>query len=471
MSQLVYLLTVDAVDESDDPQTLRFASGDYRADANNWPPRLITPVLFAGGVRMPWLGIGGGQNVGVAELANSDGRLDYLADWSFNGRDLTCQTYDGSTLMTIFRGTVSRVEVTKRTVKFILRDRANFLNDPYPQDTYLGDGTTDLEGRSDIAGVPKPKVLGSVSNATPVLVDYAKQIYQVSSLADCDITAARDRGVELTDAGSYASENDLLTGGAPASGSYKTWEGFVRLGVQPQALTVDAEQADNTADDVLDLVVTGAGATLDAPTLSQEVGIYLRDKRSTADLLNELVASVAGMWWYNASDEVEVKTLAVGTASHTIPQHRVLEITRQSGGSGSNGLPVYRVVHRFDRVETVQTDVAITAPLPDRWANAYREDASEDSTIKTRHLLSEELVVDTARRTSGSFASDLVTLLKVRRDQTSVRTRLDLYGDVELGDTVTIEHERFGYSSGRDMVVISRQPDAVGNTITFGLWG
>ncbi|MCR9092455.1 MAG: hypothetical protein NXI11_13960, partial [Proteobacteria bacterium] len=205
---LVYLLTVAALDENGGPATLRFANGDYHEDGENWPPRLIKPILFAERARATWLR-SDSTSRGDVEIDNSDGRFDYILDYALDGRALTLQTWDGATLTTVVRGTVSRVEVTRTVIRLILRDRAEVYNRPHSLDTYAGDGS-DLEGSSDIAGRAKPKVFGSVSNATPVEVDFGLQIYQVSSLSDCTITAARDRGVALTDEGEYASQADLL---------------------------------------------------------------------------------------------------------------------------------------------------------------------------------------------------------------------------------------------------------------------
>lgn len=496
---LVYLLTLDALDAADNPVTLRYASGDYHADGNNWPPRLQRPALFAGRARIPWLR-SNNTSQGDLELANSDGRLDELVDYALDGRALLIQTWDGTALATVLRGTVSRVEATRNSVRLILRDPSAYLAENHPQDTYAGDGT-DLEGGEDIAGRAKPQVLGAVSNATPVLVDYGLQIYQVSSLSDCTVTAARDRGVALTSAGTYDSEADLLDEAlTPPAGHYRSWQGFIRLGATAQSLTVDAQQASPHAADVLTAIVTAAGGQLADPpvttapyitadgsayetandgiyyvttaTLGALVGIYLDDARSTEAMIDELAASVGGYWRTDASGHVALHVLGIGTPAAVIPRHRILGIERTAGGAGGNGLPVHRVVVRADRVATTQTDLAAGAANAARWRTEYREFAAADAATKTRHPLSSELRIDTALRSGGrQLAIRLRDLLKERRDRTQVTVRLDQYGARDIGDTVTVEHPRFGYEAGRDMLILGRTPDAERGALTLDVWG
>lgn len=490
-----YPLTVEALDAVGDPITLRYSLGDYHADGENWPRRVVKPSLFAGAARMPWLRSGGRQNVGDIELGNADGGLDALVDYALDGRAATQQSWDGETLRTEVTGTVSRVEIERRIVRLILRDEAEFLAEDHPQDSYLGDGSP-LEGDGDIAGNPKPQVLGSVVNATPVQTSYGLQIYQVSSLADCIVPAARDRAVPLTHAGEYASEAELIDEAlTPAPGTFRSWRGFVRLGDTAQALTVDAHQSLTTAQAIAEHLVTAAGGTFEAVALSAayeladgsqyeladgsvyhitinpmspECGIYLDAPRSTASMLDELAASIGGYWLMR--DHVRFRPLRIGTPVATIPAHRVLDIRRQRGGAGENGLPVHRIVVGYDRVATTQTDVAAAATSKARWASEYRRDRAEDTAVKQRHPLSTSLRIDTARRSPG-LASTLLALLGQRRDTSTVTTRLDLYSEIEIGDTITVQHPRFGYEAGRDMLVIGRTPDVADNSVALEVWG
>ena len=471
--RLTYLLTVDALDGADTPVTVRMASDTYRADGHNWPRRL-KPVLFAARVRMPWLRQSN-ASAGDIVFNNPDGELDYLQDYALDGRSASLQTWDGSTLRTVLETTIARVETTAREIRLILRGVGEYLAESHPQAVYAGDGSA-LEGTADIAGQPKPQVWGDVSNATPVLVNYALQIYQVSSLDDCEIYAARDRAVPLTQGSDYASEAELVDPApsfTPPAGEFRAWRGFARLGSTAQALTLDARQASAEAQDVLAGLVTAAGGTAAAGNpVSPRVGIYLTQPRSTESMLDEIAASIGGFWRIDSAGDVVLQKLQIGTPVAAIRHRQMKAIERTAAGAGENGLPVHRVVVRADRVATVQTDVAASAPQKARWAAEYREFVAESAATKTRHPLSRALVIDTALREGAqTLADELLTLLSTRRDSTRVTVSLADYCGCALGDTITPTHPRFGHAAGRDMVLLGREPDAARDAVTFELWG
>lgn len=469
--RLTYLLTADALDEADNPVTVRMASDTYREDAHNWPRRL-KPALFANRARMPWLRTSNASEGDIA-LSNPDGELDYLQDYALDGRTALLQSWDGTTLRTVLESTIVRVETATREIRLILRGVGEYLAENHPQAVYAGDSTA-LEGDADIAGQPKPQVWGDVSNATPVLVNYALQIYQVSSLDDCEVYAARDRAVPLTQASDYASEAELVNPTlTPASGEFRAWRGFARLGSTAQALTLDARQTSAQAQDVLAGLVSAAGGTASASNpVSSRVGIYLTQPRSTESMLDEIAASIGGFWRIDSAGEVALQALQIGTPMAAIRHRQIQAIERTAAGAGENGLPVYRVVIRADPVETVQTDVAASASQKARWATEYREFVAESAATKTRHPLSRALVIDTALREGGQALADhLLTLLSVRRDSTQLTVGLSDYCACEPGHTISPTHPRFGYENGRDMVVLGREPDAARDAITFELWG
>lgn len=496
----VYLLTAAALDGAGDPVTVRVASDGYHEDAHNWPRRLSRPVLFAAAARMPWLRDVGSGSVGDAQIDNSDGRFDALIDYALDGRDLLIEAWDGAALKTVQRATITRTEADRDSIRLVLRPRGEYLQQDHPQDIYAGDGSP-LEGDDDIAGQPKQQVHGSIRNGTPVLVNFGLQIYQISSLDDCTVSAARDRAVPLAYAGDYASEADLIDEAlTPPAGTFRRWRGYVRLGSTAQALTVDAHQSNTHATALLEQLVTAAGGVVADPPLRYEpyitadgsayetadgstyqvtvnplsppCGILLDQPRSTASMIDELAASIGGYWTLNADDEVSLRSLRIEAPVAEIKPHQIRAIERLNGGAGANGLPIWRISVQADRVETVQSDVAAGAPNAARWASEYRTWRASDSAVRTRHPLSPELTVQTALRSEApALASRLGELLGTRRDTTQITVPLALHGDRQIGDTITVRHPRFGYASGRDMIVLGREPSASDDDITFRLWG
>ncbi len=197
------LFSVSALDASNTAQTLRFSLGRYiDDDANPYATRIRKPALVTvapndGGL----LSIFAQASIGDIELVNTDGGLNYLADWAVDGRSASVSVVeDDGTVVTRFHGTVGRMTESGGNVVFNLKALQETLNNPHPMAAYAGDNVapSGLEGTADtIGGDVKPKVFGDVRNITPVLVNAPLQIYQVSSRDDCRITAVYDEGVGL----------------------------------------------------------------------------------------------------------------------------------------------------------------------------------------------------------------------------------------------------------------------------------
>ncbi|KKL24278.1 hypothetical protein LCGC14_2416890, partial [marine sediment metagenome] len=98
----------------------------------------------------------------------------------------------------------------------------------------------------DLKGKPKPVLYGVVQNIAPPLVNTSKLIYQVADATLNSVDAVYDRGVALTDGGSYASEADLLNDGLePDPGEFKYYlvGGYFRIGSSPAGvITADATE-------------------------------------------------------------------------------------------------------------------------------------------------------------------------------------------------------------------------------------
>jgi len=230
------------VDNIGTKQILRYSSGAYVTSPMSVPPnvyyeeRLKHPSL----VRLDMFSSGrtyGSSQIGVGELvlSNSDGALDYLQDFGFDGQELVLrvgrQDTDISTFDIVLTATMEQVEITQRELVIRVRDKQNILNEPLQQNLYLGTGG--VEGSDlTIKGQVKPLVYGKVFNIVPVTVNSLNFIYQVSDSNIHDIAFVYDAGLALTKGANYASLSDLLTI-SPAAGQYRQFQGYFRLGVRP----------------------------------------------------------------------------------------------------------------------------------------------------------------------------------------------------------------------------------------------
>ncbi|CAA0103612.1 hypothetical protein [Zhongshania aliphaticivorans] len=493
----VWVVDIAALDASDELITLRFASGDYtQVDAGPlhhfYDPKLTQPALFQvlanTGVLLPG---GGRTSIGQVELLNTDGELNALADYAVDGRLMTLRRVENGTATTVLTATVERMTFAGNRVIFSLRDPLAALDQAIESNVYAGtnilpDGT---EGTvADIGGTRKPLVFGSVVNATPILVNTSKLVYQVHDGSDVSVTAVRDRGVTLTHQGSASSLSNLLAV-APDPGKYRDYQGYFCLGTAGKAVTCDAARDNMGAGDVFDEIVSDAGFVVDSSDIAAlnaigDVGIYVTDEMSRR-LVLETVAHGCGCYYaLNEDGVIRVVALAAPTtADITIETWQIASLDRIATGSGENGLPITKVTLRADRVATVQNDLAEAAVNPARYTTEYRNAVAEDTAVRTRHPLAGELIIDSPLRSVGAaqgVVDTLLPLLKVRRDRTECGVKPRRATDeiqsedfdisaLFLGANVRLNTERLGYP--RTFVLLGWRLDAIQDRVYLMLWG
>jgi len=477
---MTWTLTIQARDEENQPQTLRFSQGIYLdEDDNFYNPCIQQPGLYEAGLYAGQLLNQSRSGFGETTLLNDDGRLDYLADYAVDGREMVL-AFNGVPQVI---GTVARLAFSDTEVSVVLRDPLEPMRSPHPMGTYAGDNVlpNGLEGtQDDIAGEPKPLVFGQARNAQPVQVNTSLLIYQVSSLADCTIQAVYDRGVALTDGGTYASLAELQST-APAAGQWRAYQGYFRLGsTATGTVTVDAEQSDPRAGAVAQALATARGYTLhedDVDTLNAygAVRFYLTSETNTLDLLDRIAESIGG-WLAVQADQV----LRLGDweapepTDVAIRDNAIETVTRSATGAGPGGLPVWRVTVECDRIETVQDDLAgnVDNARRARLAKQTRRVVATDETVRERHPLAGEITINSVLASyaqSQAVADRVLQLLSVRRDSVKVEALEALLPTV--GGNLTLITPRQGYGSGRATRVTGYRLNAQTNELSLNLWG
>ena len=482
----VWAVDIAALDGSDTAVTLRFASGDYTQVESGpahyyYEPRLIQPALFQ--VRAntgPLLSGSGRTSVGQVELLNSDGGLDYLADYAVDGRAMTVRLIDGGSEATYLIATVERMTFSGNRVLFSLRDPLAALDQSINTTLYAGNNTlpAGVEGTdNDIGGTRKPLVFGAVVNATPVLVNTSKLIYQVHDGSDVTVSAVRDRGVPLSFESTATDLADLLAT-APAAGYWRTYQGYISLGSAAQSVTCDASRDDVGAGDVFDEIAVDAGFTVSSTDITAlnaigDVGLYIIDESSRRSAL-ESIAHGCGCY-YALNDEGVIRVIALAAPSVTditIEDTFITSLDRVATGSSDIGLPVASVTVRADKVSTVQSDMAAAAINPARYANQYRNAKADDAAIRARHPLSVDMIIDSPLcdlSDAQAVADVLLPLLKVRRDVVECGVQdLDVQA-LFVGATVTLNTPRLGYP--RSFILLGWRLDSNQRRAYLNLWG
>lgn len=477
---MTWTLTFQARDEENQPQTLRFSQGIYLdAEDNFYDPRIQQPGLYEGGLYAGQLLQQSRSGFGETTLLNDDGGLDYLADYAVDGREMEL-AYNGVPQVI---GTVARLAFSDTEVSVVLRDPLELLRTPHPMHTYAGTNVLPdgLEGtEDDIAGEPKPLVLGEVRNAQPVLVNTAKLIYQVSSLANCAVTAVYDRGFALDNGGNYTSLAQLQST-APAPDEYRSYQGYIRLGsTATGTITVDAKQSDARAGSVAQALAAAKGYTLhasDVATLNTygAVRFYLTSETNTLDLLDRIAESIGGWLAVQPGQVLRLRDWEAPTpTADAIRDYSIVTISRSATGAGEGGLPVWRVTLECDRIETVQDDLAGNIPEARRarMAKQTRRVVASNDAVLNRHPLAGEITINSVLANyakSQQVAQRVLALLSVRRDTVQVDAIEAPLPTV--GGNLILITPRQGYGAGRAMRVTGYRLNAETNELSLNLWG
>jgi hypothetical protein len=494
MNERIWLLTIEALDELNFPKTLRFASGDYiDPDGNYYDLRIKQPALYTNSAFLgSVLSANSVSGYGESVLVNPDGGLDYLADYATDGRKMTLSLLleDGS-IKEVLSGSVQGLRFEGSTVSVQLRDEQTVLDTPHPYSTYLGsnvlpNGVEGLPG--DIRGIQKPRVFGNVRNVEPMLVNTVNRIYQVhdvSKSTGVDVIAVYDRGVLLLLGETKGSLNQLMSS-TPAAGYYNKWQGYFKLGSQPSGvITADVDSTKSLAGDVVSDILSEVGYTLDAAsktflnTSSGRIGIYMLSETTTSEMLNTVSQGVGAYWFVSKTGFVFFTPLSEPLNPFVeLFDYQILNISRKSTGAGSNGLPIHKVRLKVDKVEFEQTDLAPGADelVRAKVTNQWRESSYENSSVKTRHPLSEELILETAIRdvTNGNQqAQRIQQFLGVRRDSVSLSARLndEIVDLLEVGKVVRVTSRKLGYSSGKNFVILGYTLNARLSKVDLELFG
>ena len=332
---------------------------------------------------------GGTQiSVGSSTLANADGELDFLLDYSWDGRSVVVkkglkgQPY--SSFITEFAG--SSLELTAATGELVLtiRDNSYKLAVPIQNNKYLGSGGK--EGGADLKDTRKPLCYGPVRNLAPVAVDDVRLVYQIHDGPIVSVDAVYDRAVPLTLYGNYGSYSTLLAVSVPP-GYYATCvaEGFLKLGAPTVGtLTTDVHgqySSSTTIGALAKAILMGkVGLTsddlyegsfdqlaVDAP-YSYE-GVYIPGSDSQADeILETLVSSVDSFWFLDKSGRINVRRFKFRTPVAAVRAEDVAGLQRQS-----SPYPLYKVVTNYSKNPTVLSSDEFT--LPRELLNGYLLDS------------------------------------------------------------------------------------------------
>lgn len=444
------------------------------------------------------------QGYGAVELNNMDGGLDgwrayYLAG---NEYEVFALTYAGEpssswTSVMKMRMRFCRLELQRMTIA--LRDRLAELEVPLAKNFFAGTGT--LEGESWVANVRKPWGVGDCYNLSPVLIndDAGNSIYVCHDGAYDAATVGRYEkvvGTVLSREANYTTQAALFST-APSSGATRRWPtgGAFRLGNQwSYEITTDISFSDTTgklAHNCLSAMAQRAGissgdissadiSALDAsPTINS--GYYVKDDEHALSAMAK-VANGAGLWFgFDRTGVLRIGKVDTysGSSVYAFTEYNTGEIIRDV--SGGLTAPIWSVTMRWKRrwrttagAALAWSGLVVDADVGREWD----EYTTTDATTLTNNPHAQAVVRDSYSLNLDSVAAPSteaarqLTLFKALRAvyRVTAQVSADLL-DVDLGNTVTLQHSRFGLTSATSFKVVAVEWDFGRDRVTFSLWG
>lgn len=492
----VYLSNVAFMDRTDTASPFYYKPFEPRIIS----PLNITETLFepgkTGGVLNP--------KRGTISLSNADGALDYLLGYSWDKKPISLYVMRTDNIniaaefddhFLIFKGLTLGVSASISTIDIVVSDFSTRLDQDFPSATYAGTGGN--EGSANLAGQPKPVVLGQVYNIPPVLVDESNNVYQVHNGAITSVDAVYENGESLTLTTDYTV--DLTNGrftlvSAPTgiitaditndidSGSPSLYPGTNGAGFIIKHLFENyAGMVDGT--DFARITFQQSG-----PVNNTEHGAYFDTRTTVLDAVSMFANSVGASIFpatvgglSNGLLSIIVPSFPVSnpstSAADPITDNEIIDIEqlateRYSGvdvriGYKKNYRPLSETelsASPDDRdFVTREWRISSLALLSTTWGSAYEGLRSID--INTTAV-------------SSSDASTIATRFSNfhLRDANVYRVRLKMTASyLEIGDAVELRSSRFNLTDssgdGYPMLILSRFDDYEANEITLELMG
>lgn len=475
---------------------------------STWPntiyePRLAVPLVLEREIPiLPETDRRGSVSYGAVELVNADGGLDdYVNSYAVNGRPVRIllgpgPAADGTPADYAAFSTVAKVVGDQWAsdlgrLRITVRDQGFRLEGPLQTTLYGGTGGAD--GNAEVQGRPKPLALGIVRNVTPVLIDTANAVFQVNDGPVLAIDAVRDQGLALTPGADYP-DHAALVAAAVAPGTFATClaGGYFRLGTFPTAGLLTADLRGDANGGYVDthgavakrLLTQRAGialAELDVGSFdswpSGAMGLYAADPISTAQVLDDLAASVGG-WWVTRQDG------RIGAGRLSEPATRspalVLDQTniRAIDPLDLPALPRWRQRVGYQRNWTVQRgediNASVGAALRQFLLAAWRVQTQADATVQSRYPLAPDPpplpTFFDGVGDAGALCDALMDLHSPTRQAFAVTIGASGHL-VDLNDAVRLAWPRWGLSAGKTFAIFGHRIDGDRGTVTLKLWG
>ena len=211
------------------------------------------------------------------------------------------------------------------------------------------------------------------------------------------------------------------------------------------------------------------------------VGYFSQGAANLKQAMDAIAASVHAWYGFDALNQLRMglyRDPGAETSIATLTEDNFISLERVTDGNLETGLPNWRVtVTSGKRWQPLADNDAIPAglnALKSEWTTTSKQ---TDALVRKAHKLSaersfESLMIDADGRRAERLAADLLDLYKARHDTlTATIADPDLaLTAIDIGQVVTVQVDRWGYTSGRKCRVVSLRRDYQRGLIDLTLW-
>jgi hypothetical protein len=423
---------------------------------------------------------------GKLVIANTDAHYDFLQqDYTVNARPvkLNIGRVDASynDAFTLARLTSTGWNVNGDQVEIDLVDYSYKLDVPMQPNVYGGTGGAD--GGDDIAGKRKQLLFGYCRNVSMLQVVPSLLIFQANDGSMQEVVAVYDRGSPLTFYANYATFALLAATTTIPAGYYATClaEGFIRIDADPNGeVTADirgmnAQGYIVTTSDIARWAIRNRTAIVDPDELDVNsfdqlnviqpaaIDYCIRpdDSVTVAAFIANIMNGVGGWGGHLRNGLFHVRRFQAPTGNPVAAFSRkdmVGDIVREALPSAYVP-PPWRWRLAYARSWTVQTDLdaAVSADHKSFVSESFRVAEASNAAVKVDYPFAQDRdPVESYFSYQPDAAAEAVRRLALFLSlgavyrQSLPRRALRL----NMGDEITITHERFDLSQGKNMIVV-----------------
>ena len=418
----------------------------------------------------------GGLSGGDLEIANNNGERDSWLDDVWDNRQIIAwigdPSWQRSDFQMIFNGVVATIDSRdEKTLVITILDKLQRLNSPSTE-TKIKDVDPQKKNPTNKDNLLK-LTFGEVHNITPQLLDPTQLQYQVHNGAIEDILEVRDNGVPVSvtkDVSTGTFKLNQASAGTitcsvqgDKSGTYvNTIAGIVRC-----MATGFGTASSRYTDADIDLTNFSA---FDA-TCPQPVGVFLENGDNVLSTCQELAKSVDARLVTSRAGLLRLIQVSINGSGMPVPIGPN-QIMLGSLKIVSRPLVKASVKLGFDKNYTVQDNMLTNIPeehkklFGQEWLTTTSTNLTTKADYKLNAAPPQEDTMLLRRIDAAAEADRRVTMWSTPRSVFEFVGTPDLINSLTLGCAVTLTHNRYGLSSGKNGVVISLSPNWFKGTIT-----